>query len=1154
MQTIKLLLDKSMSRNTFAQSVTRKTFAHDAFPTRHKTGAFCVPEDGGIHRPAGITRAEKSFTRMKPMFHLGNGAWCRLVGNFVIGVGLIAGGIPAFTAELSSHAYPPLLSAGAAGDSSTPLVSDDGRFVVFVSAAENLTANDGNHFMDVFLRDRETQTTTLLSTNDSGVSSLLGHSTGPAISADARYVAFESPAITVIEQPQYSPPTFTFTNTSGFLFDRVAQTSRRLGIAGGLAVPVSIKGPPDVTSINYENPESTEPWITPGGDGAFVSIPFPATGAVFPYVDPTQPSGLLLKIDLTHDTTNIYCTGLFASRLPNGVYWSVPYPDAELHGFRYAASADRVTFASSANNLNSVDTLGSISDVFVYDHSANSNILVSISADGTRGGTQNSDSPDISDDGRYVVFPSSSTNLVGTDTNLNSDVFLRDLDAGTTILVSSNLDGMTTSASGNSDAPTISRDGRWIAFFSNASDLVANDTNGAIGDVFLRNNETGVVTLISIHPDWHGRLASGAQAPQITADGSFVLYQAPGSGLFLYDRSAGTSLRLTDDVTADTPSMSADGRFVVFSSQTIPGPIGGADAHRQIYLYDRELNSFELISCRDTDLSVAAANDSTRFEAGVVATADNLLHARSYATDLGLRPGDRQLRLWNLSNTSVRFAEDLGEIDGVAVEAAKAINLNASADGRWLVFDYDEPALAPVEHNWGWHVVLHDRVTSENRVLNKTNNEFPGPHFPAIAPHAGNVLWRSSEGELTLFDTNTKTMTYFHSASLAYQGAGEALVFSPDSRNAYFRERGFFFELSPDSIPNFRLIRLDTSDLSLTHIDALDLNSGSEEIGQFRLSPNGGFAVYETLDPTNGTNVFLNALASVSNSLVASNAFNPFVDNSGSWIAFESITPASILQDTNDTTDVFIKNQSSGEVSLISVNHAGTGTGNGRSKLLGISPDGRFVLFHSWASDLVANDTNQLGDLYLRDLRTQTTLMLTVGLNLASADGNSSARAMFNRDGSKIIFESYASDLVAGDFNETRDVYTTNLSLPDSDGDGLPDSWELTWFGTLARDGSGDFDNDGVTDRDEFVAGTSPVNNLSVLEALAIHSSNSGQPEILWAAVPGRTYRVQYKDDFNVTGWTNLPGDVVANSSTGLRLDDSGTAGEKRFYRVLILP
>ena len=86
-----------------------------------------------------------------------------------------------------------------------------------------------------------------------------------------------------------------------------------------------------------------------------------------------------------------------------------------------------------------------------------------------------------------------------------------------------------------------------------------------------------------------------------------------------------------------------------------------------------------------------------------------------------------------------------------------------------------------------------------------------------------------------------------------------------------------------------------------------------------------------------------------------------------------------------------------------------------------------------------------------------------------------------------------------------------------------------------------------------FLEDTSPTNDHSVLEVLTIQAGFSAARIILWAAVPGRTYRVQFKDDFNHPGWTDLPNDIVADSSTG-RKYDAGTAGAQRFYRVLILP
>lgn len=1045
-------------------------------------------------------------------------------------------GKASFGAELSSAAYPPLISAGGFGDSFTPMVSADGRYVVFVSAAENLTTNDGNQFHDLFLRDRENFTTSLLGTNEAGVSSRVGHAGAPDISPDFGLIAYEETQFSY--QPFFGSPVLRVTNTAGFLFDRSSGQRRSIGVADGVLLPQISDDPPHTNWLTFAIPMVTGLQFTADGHRVIFGTP----GSYAGFQPNLARSELLFELDLDSGITNRFWAVVPPATVPN----------AEIQGVSLSADGERAAFFSAANNLHPLDGWqnGSRYDVFVYDRTANSNLLVSIAADGSRGGSNNSEAPDISGDGRFVVFTSTATNLVPADTNHNADVFLRDLATETTILVSSNLAGFTGPASGSSSAPAISRDGRWIAFFSNASDLVADDPNGASGDVFLRDYETGVVTRISNHPDWRGRLATTAHAPQLSFDGSFVLYQAPGSGLFLYERESGVNHRLTDDVTADSPSMSPDGRFVVFSSHSVPGPIGGMDTHRQIYLFDRELDSFELISVRDQSQPVQAANDASRFEAGVVATADDLLLVRSYATDLGLRADERKLRLWNLASASLPLEVDLGRLDGTPVEIPKVVNLTANADGRWLAFDYDEPVLGDAYTNSGWHVVLHDRQSGINRVLNHTTGSYRGPQFPAIASDGTKVVWRPSASELDLYDIASGALTHIISNDSGF-GAGEAPVFHPDNRSLFFRYRGPAIPgFSEASIPNWRLFEFWFDSASFRKVDPLALESAEEEVVSARLMPGDRIALMEIRESSGVSNIYFDS------QLLLTNAFNPVL-GSQILIAFESTQTRGALRDANEVADVFVWNRVLntpwGGESLVSVNHAGTGAGNGRSRLLDLSPDGRFVLFHSWAGDLVAHDDNSVGDLFLRDLRTQTTLLLSVGQQRA-AEGHTSARAMFNRAGTKIIFESYARNLAAGDFNETRDVFAATLSLPDSDGDGLPDSWELTWFGTLDPDGTADTDGDSASDGDEFIAGTSPINDRSIFAALPIRSSSGGEPVILWAAVPGRTYRVQFKDDFNVPGWATLPGDVVADSSTGRKLDETGAGGPHRFYRVQVLP
>ena len=119
----------------------------------------------------------------------------------------------------------------------------------------------------------------------------------------------------------------------------------------------------------------------------------------------------------------------------------------------------------------------------------------------------------------------------------------------------------------------------------------------------------------------------------------------------------------------------------------------------------------------------------------------------------------------------------------------------------------------------------------------------------------------------------------------------------------------------------------------------------------------------------------------------------------------------------------------------------------------------------------------------------------------------------------------------------------------------MADDWEMAYFGDLSRDGSGDFDGDGLSDLAEFRAGTNPTENASIFRAFTLSSSNPVDSlVVLWNAVPGRTYRVQYKNGIEDQDWTDLPGDVVAASATGLKLDSTTQAAVKRFYRVMVLP
>jgi len=177
---------------------------------------------------------------------------------------------------------------------------------------------------------------------------------------------------------------------------------------------------------------------------------------------------------------------------------------------RFSSNGRYVVFNSTASNLVPGDTNGA-DDVFVYDRQGNQISRVSVSSEGAQG-NYGSGGPSISEDGRYVAFHSLSSNLVNDDTNNNFDVFVHDRQTGQTTRVSIASDGAQgIGYYGSSLWPSISADGRYVAFTSRAYNLVPNDTNpgceqhyqpsGQCADVFVHDRATGQTTRVSVASD-----------------------------------------------------------------------------------------------------------------------------------------------------------------------------------------------------------------------------------------------------------------------------------------------------------------------------------------------------------------------------------------------------------------------------------------------------------------------------------------------------------------------------------------------------------------------------------------------------------------------------------------------------------------------------
>jgi Tol biopolymer transport system component len=141
-------------------------------------------------------------------------------------------------------------------------------------------------------------------------------------------------------------------------------------------------------------------------------------------------------------------------------------------------------------------------------------------------------------------------------------------------------------------------------------------------------------------------------------------------------------------------------------------------------------------------------------------------------------------------------------------------------------------------------------------------------------------------------------------------------------------------------------------------------------------------------------------------------------------VAFQSIASDLVANDTNEEADdIFVRDLKRGTTTLVSVNGAGTGSGNDASFEHTLSADGQVVAFTSSASDLVANDTNEeVQDVFVRDLKRGTTTLMTIN-STGTGSGNGDSLSRLSADGRVVAIESSASDLVANDTNGAVDIF-----------------------------------------------------------------------------------------------------------------------------------
>jgi Tol biopolymer transport system component len=382
-----------------------------------------------------------------------------------------------------------------------PSISANGRYVAFHSWANNLVNNDANGTWDIFVNDRLTGQTTLVSIASDGTQGN-DESMYASISADGRYVAFHAEASNLVEGD-------TNSTYDVFVHDRQTGQTHRVSIASDGTQGNDLSGVPSISD-----------------DGRYVVFESRADNLVSD--DANNAFDVFVHDQLTDETSRVSV----ASDGMEGNYGSGS-PSISAEG-RY------VVFSSAASNLVSGDT-NNVGDIFVHDRQTGQTSRVSIASDGSQGNGA-SYMASISTDGRYVAFSSVASNLVGDDTNGVADIFVHDRQTGETSRVSISTNG--TQGNGQSYMTSISTDGRFVAFVSLASNLVNGDTNNR-RDVFVHDRLTGETSRVSIAPD-------GTQGndnsiwPSISANGRYVAFDSDASNLVSDDTNGYTDVFVHD--------------------------------------------------------------------------------------------------------------------------------------------------------------------------------------------------------------------------------------------------------------------------------------------------------------------------------------------------------------------------------------------------------------------------------------------------------------------------------------------------------------------------------------------------------------------------------------------------------------------------------
>ena len=553
-----------------------------------------------------------------------------------------------------------------------------------------------------------------------------------------------------------------------------------------------------------------------------------------------------------------------------------------------------------------------------------------------------------------------------------------DAQTGTNVLVSGDLTGAVPSNS-ISAWPAITPDGRFVAFLSNGTNLVTNSLTGEF-HLYVRDLQTATTTLVDAWTDGVGSGVNPLMRPRLSDEGRFIAFEAPDGGLVPND---------------------SNGFLDVFVCDT-----AGA--------------TNELISRHDPALPSDAPNGPSLLSLLSLSGEGSLV---AFASDAdNLTPNDtngyRDVFVRDLisSSTLLVSADMSGAAPGNGMSYGPAI----TSDGRYVAFTSTATNLVAGDMNNASDVFVRDLVNDTTVLVSVNANGFSGngaSYSPMISGDGRAVLFHSLASDLAPGAAGSGEKLYWRdlwsgttSTIIASGPANLAATMTASGRFAVFGGgTGFSVWDSQTATIVF------TSTFPNSQANAVWASADGNRIA---VACSNSSALYVMDRTTGGTNL----LGTIRSASLASPCFS----GDGRYLAY-AVTSANVATDTNGLPDVYLYHCQTGSNILVSQPFNAPASANGASDSPAISPDGRFVAYRSAASNLVPNDANGVPDIFLWDRITGATMLMSISLSMNCTADNRSLRPVFSADGRMLVFESWASDMLAGDLNRGSDLFAVNI-------------------------------------------------------------------------------------------------------------------------------